>query len=37
VLHAMHDELVDQDFAAGAGAVVGAQHCMTSVSLSASP
>jgi hypothetical protein len=26
VLHAVHDELVDQDFAAGSGAVIGAQH-----------
>ena len=26
VLHAVDDELVDQDFAAGAGAVIGAQH-----------
>ena len=26
VLHAVDDELVDQDLAAGAGAVIGAQH-----------
>jgi hypothetical protein len=29
MLHAVHDELVDQDFAAGAGAVIGA-HCSSS-------
>ena len=29
VLHAVHDELVDQNFAAGAGAVIGAQHVVS--------